>query len=403
MAFEFRLPDLGEGIREGEIVRWLVAEGDVVAPEQPLVEVMTDKVTAELPSPVAGTVVRLHAAAGDVVPVESVLVSIGVQSNGAGALDVNESPRTPVAEPVGAASAGETVLAVPAIRRLARDLGVDLQAVAGSGPGGRIVERDIRAAAGGGGAERAPAASAVPGRVRRIPLRGLRRVIAEHMLTAHQETAPYTLMDEVDFTELVSLRERVRPLADKCGVRMTYLPLLIAALGMALKEHPELNATTEPDTGELLVHEEQHIGCAVHTEDGLVAPVIRNVEQRRLLDLAREIERLSQAARTGRLSRDDLHGGTFTISSLGARGGLMGTPILNTPQVGVLAVHRIGPRALVRDGHVVPRQTAHLSLTLDHRYIDGYIGAGFLQTLVKYLEDPAVMLFSLAELRAEGQ
>lgn len=399
--FEFKLPDLGEGVHEGEIVKWLVSEGDTVQAEQLLVEVMTDKVTAELPSPVAGTVTKLGGKTGEVLPVGSVLVTIETgspipaaaapvqQSNGAAA--TLEAPTKPNAPP---SSAGAP-LAVPAVRRLAKDLGVDLEALAGSGQGGRITEADVRAAVGGSTA--APdSPTTAP---RRVPLRGMRRIIAEHLISAQRNTAPYTYVEEVDFTELVHLRERLSALRDKTGVHLTYLPFILAAVSMALKEHPFLNATVDEASGDLLLHTDQHIGVAVHTEDGLVVPVLRHVEQRPLLDLAREIERLSVAARAGKLSREEVTGSTFSVTSLGHLGGLHGTPMLNTPEVAVLGVHRIQERPAVRDGQIVPRHLGNLSLTLDHRYIDGFIGAQFAATLVKYLEDPAVMLFWLGELR----
>ncbi|MFN3653333.1 MAG: dihydrolipoamide acetyltransferase family protein [Armatimonadota bacterium] len=410
MPFEFRLADLGEGVQEGEIIRWLVQAGETVQPEQPLVEVMTDKVTAELPSPVAGTVQRCLGEPGDVVPVGSVLVEIETeaepegagQAPGSGAEPVvHEAPlvatapevKTAAPEPAPAQGNGGIPLAVPAVRRLARELGLDLHAVRGSGPEGRITEADVRAAAGGA------AVPAAPGTTRRVPLRGLRRRIAEHLLESHRTTAPYTYVEEVDFTDLVSLKERVQPLAEKAGARMTYLPFLIAAVSRALKEHPELNATADPESGDLVISEAQHLGVAVNTEEGLVVPVLHHVERRNLLDLAREIERLAAAARQGSLSREETQGGTFSITSLGPLGGIMATPMLNTPQVCILGVHKITPRPVVREGEIVQRQMGNLSLTLDHRYVDGFAGAAFIRTLRTYLEDPALMLFWLAELR----
>lgn len=401
MVYEFKLPDLGEGVHEGEIVRWLVQVGDEVGRDQPLVEVMTDKVTTELPAPVAGKVAKLGGAAGAVVPVGTVLVEIETQATAPPA-EKNEAPtagstaRFRNTEPVVETdeTEGAKVLAVPAARRLARELGVTLSDVPGSGPEGRVRSEDVRAA------KAAVNGSAAPKSIRRVPLRGKRRVIAEHLLESHRNTAPCTLVEEADFSELVRLRERVRPMAEKAGVAITYLPFILAALSMALREHPTLNATVDPESGDLLVHEAQHVGIAVHTEEGLVVPVLRNVESKNLLELAREIERLSTAAREDRLGREDVTGGTFSVTSLGLLGGILGTPMLHTPQVAVLGIHRIAARAVVREGNVVPRQMANLSLTLDHRYLDGYVAAKFIQTLVGYLEDPAVMLFWLSELRA---
>lgn len=422
MPFEFKLPDLGEGVREGEIVRWLVDAGDLVQSEQPLVEVMTDKVTAELPSPVAGRVLRIEGSPGDIIPVGAVLVAIdpddligAASPNGADSASTTQPAERSVRRETDRDSGSGRTLAAPAVRRLARDLNVDLESLTGSGPGGRIVETDVRAAGSdtpafsperaehgapaGEGLTRGPDGLEPMAGGRRIPLRGMRRAIAEHMLDAHRNTAPYTFVEEADFTGLVLLRERVQPMAKTAGVRVTYLPFILAAVSMALREHPNLNARSDSRTGDLLVYPEQHIGVAVHTGEGLVVPVIRNVQSQNLLDLAREIERLSQNARLGRLTREDMLNGTFTVTSLGPLGGVMGTPMLNTPQVAVLGVHKIAPRPVAREGAVVVRQTANLSLTLDHRYIDGYVGASFAQSLVKYLEDPALLLFWLAEMR----
>jgi len=409
MAYEFKLPDLGEGVHEGEIVKWLVAPGDRVRADQAVVEVMTDKVTTDLPTPVGGTVSRLGGEVGAVIPVGGVLLEIRTDDSEATApasaspqpsREITERAAPPVTE--GTALGGEgRARAVPAVRRLARELGVDLETINGTGNEGRVVADDVRAAAG----EKSSGPSAPPagaGKVRRIPLRGKRRLIAEHLLDSHRNTAPYTFVEEVDFSELVRLRDRVRPVAEKSGVPVSYLPFVLGALSMALRDHPMLNATVDPETGDLIVYDEHHVAIAVHTEEGLVVPVIRNVERRNLLDLAREIERLSKAAREGSLTREDVTGGTFSVTSLGLLGGVMGTPMLNTPQVAVLGVHRIAPRPVVRDGNVVARQVANLSLTLDHRYVDGFVGAKFAQTLAGYLEDPAVMLFWLSELRGNG-
>lgn len=423
MPFEFKLPDLGEGVHEGEIVRWLVRVGETIVPDQPVVEVMTDKVTAELPSPVAGKIIRLGGEPGDILRVGEVLVAIDTvagarASNGGIAAtapgEVAAVPLAPEPVPVREPAAGagsEPPRAMPAVRKLARDLGVALTSVPGTGPEGLITADDVRAVAGSAPVAEAPGAAppsppaiepaptpvATEKGVRRVPLRGLRRLIAEHLVHSHQTTAPYTLVQEVDFTELVRFRERVQPLGERSGVHITYLPFIVAAVGMALREHPELNAISDEESGDLVIHEAQHIAIAVHTDQGLVVPVIRHVEQKKLVGISREIERVTQAARAGTLSREDVLGGTFSVTSLGAMGGLMGTPMLNTPQVAVLGVHRISPRASVRDGAVVPRQMGNLSLTLDHRYIDGYVGAQFAQTLTRFLEDPALMLFQLSE------
>jgi pyruvate/2-oxoglutarate dehydrogenase complex dihydrolipoamide acyltransferase (E2) component len=402
MPYEFKLPDLGEGVHEGEVVRWLVSEGDRVEENQPLVEVMTDKVNAEIPSPRAGTVRRLCVAEGAVIPVGTTMIVL--DDGAAGGSDGQAPPPAPpdlVREPfpTTAPESSGRALAVPAVRQLARDLGVDLEQVPTSGPGGRVTLSDVRAFAARQSPVSPPAHGAGAPAVKRIPLRGLRRRIAEHLVHATQATAPFTYVDEADFTELVLLRERVKPLAEKRGVRLTYLPFIITALVASLRQHPWLNGRVDEASGELVLSDECNAGIAVEIPDGLIVPVVRNAERRSILELAAEVRRLGDAARTGKLTPEEVQGGTFSITSLGPRGGLLATPIINTPEVAILGVHRITPRPVVRDGQVVVRQVANLSLTFDHRYIDGAVGADFATTLINYLQDPAMMLFWLSELR----
>ena len=388
MGFQFKLPDLGEGVREGEILRWLVAEGDEIIQDQPVIEVMTDKITAELPSPIAGRVEKLLVEAGEIVPVGATLLLIDGQSpNGQdGAQPGRSTAQTASPAAPRAPSAGSLVdagvRAAPAVRRLARELGVDLARVRGAGPEGRISVEEVRAAA-----------SALKGEgPERIPLRGVRRAISERMVEAVRSGAAYTLVEEVDVDSLVDLRRRAVVVAEAAGARLTYLPFIIAALCITLREHPEFNANVEEGSDDLLVYPEQHIGMAVQTERGLIAPVIKNAGELGIFDLARSVERLSTRARDQALTRDESSGGTFTVTSLGRLGGIMATPILNHPQIGILGVHRIEPRAVVREGEIVIRQMVNLSLTLDHRYIDGWRAAEFMHTLKGYLEDPGLLL-----------
>ncbi len=417
MTYEFKLPDLGEGVSEGEVLRWLVREGEVIGAEQPLVEVMTDKVTAEIPSPRAGTVLRIAVPEGAVVPVGTVLVTIGEAGAAAVLRDTGPSKPARDEEPArlgnGRSSAALAppadvrVLAVPAVRKLARDLGVDLDQVPATG--GRITLSDVRRFA---EARQRPAAPASPPpeeptldgapQVERVPLRGRRRRIAAHMLEAAQQTAPYTSVEEAELTDLAALRERLKPVAAARGARLTFLPFIITALVAAVKRYPRLNATVDRESGDMLIHREVHAGVAVDTSDGLIVPVIRNAGTRGILDLAREVERLAEAARGGTLAGTETQGGPFTITSLGARGGVLATPVINTPEVAILGVHKIAPRPVVREGQIVVRQVANLSLTFDHRYIDGGDGADFAAALIGYLQDPALLLFWLSELREEA-
>jgi pyruvate dehydrogenase E2 component (dihydrolipoamide acetyltransferase) len=336
VAYEFKLPDLGEGLTEGEIARWLVAEGQEIAEDAPLVEIATDKTTVEIPSPAAGTVAQILVAEGEVVPVGTVLVVIG----GDGAAPRPEAPRRAAVPP-----AGDKVRATPLVRRVAAELGVDLAALTGSGPQGRITEEDVRAA--GGGASRAAEGE-------RVPLRGVKRQMFEHLTRAHREIPAVTWVEECDFTN-VDLKLLV--------------PLVLHAVAGALREFPELNAHVED--GELVLLERYDIGIAVQTEQGLVVPVVRGCDRLSRDELDAEVRRLAEAAHAGTLAPEELRGGTFTVTSAGRAAGLFVTPLINHPEVAILGVHRIDERPVVRDGEVVVRRMGNISVTFDHRVVDG--------------------------------
>ena len=351
MAYEFKLPDLGEGLTEGEVARWLVTEGQEIAEDDPLVEVQTDKTTVEIPSPAAGKVARILVPEGQVVPVGTVLVVIG--EDGAGRADV-EQPRAEEAPQKEAAAAmrepSAKVRATPLVRRVAQELGVDLGSVAGSGPGGRITEGDVRAAAG----------DAAPAEGRREPLRGVRRLIAEHMARAHQEVPPVTWVEECDFTEL------------DLG---SLVALTLKAVAAALEDVPEMNARL--DGNEIVYLDRCDVGVAVQTEQGLVVPVVRNCREASVDELSAEVARLAEAARAGELTPDELRGSTFTVTSAGKLGGLFQTPIVNYPEVGILSIGRIADRPVVQDGEIVVRKVGYVSVTFDHRVVDGARAAQF--------------------------
>jgi pyruvate dehydrogenase E2 component (dihydrolipoamide acetyltransferase) len=364
VAYEFRLPDLGEGLTEGEIARWLVGEGDLVAEDDPLVEIQTDKTTVEIPSPAAGTVLKILVPEGEVAPVGTVLVVIGEE--GEALLRAVESPPAeeraegPPISVVGAEA--PRVLATPLVRRLAQELGVDLASVTGSGPGGRITEADVRALDAGG----PPAAPAIG---RRVPLRGIRRRIADHLAVSHREIAAVTFVEECDFSDVELGR---------------LVPLTLKAVALSLREFPELNARLEGD--EIVFLERYDLGLAVQTENGLVVPVVRGCDAASVDELAAEAARLADAARAGALRPEELRGSTFTVTSAGRLGGLVVTPLVNHPEVGILGVHRIGPRPVVRDGEIVVRQIGHVSVTFDHRVVDGARAAAFCLDVIRRLE-----------------
>jgi pyruvate dehydrogenase E2 component (dihydrolipoamide acetyltransferase) len=418
MAYEFKLPDLGEGVAEGEVVRWLVKEGEMVAEDQPLAEVLTDKATVEIPSPRAGRILRLGAAEGERVPVGHVLVEIDEDASIAIAVEAESRASShPVAPPAGADAAPSpsapafsptvrpaaleaagllrAVEATPAVRSLARELRVDLAQVKGSGPAGRITADDVRGATGTPAAEGAvaaaeptvePAAAPATTDEERLPLRGLRRRIAEAMTRSHRLVPQFTFVAEADFTAVVEDRERRKEEAARAGVKLTYLAYVLRALSGSLRAFPMLNASLDDERQEIVLKEKQNVAIAVATTEGLTVPVLHDVEHLELFEIARRVEALADAGRTSRLLPEQLAGATFTVTTTGAMGGVLATPIVHHPQVAILGVHAIGPRPVVRDRQIVIRDVGNLSLSMDHRVIDGQMGAEFLYDLVRRLE-----------------
>jgi pyruvate dehydrogenase E2 component (dihydrolipoyllysine-residue acetyltransferase) len=370
MAYEFKLPDLGEGLTEGEVARWLVAEGDEIAEDDPLVEIQTDKTTVEIPSPAAGTVLRILIPEGQVAPVGTVLVVIG--SAGEQLLrSVDSRPEAQTRTAPVAAVSSEPVAAVratPLVRRLAAALDVDLSLVAGTGPAGRVTEDDVRHAAAA-----APAtAQLVPqtgGDGRREPVRGVRRLIVEHVSRSHREIPAVTYVEECDFTDVD---------------RSLLVALVLHATAAALQEFPELNARLEGD--EIVYLDRYDLGLAVQTGQGLVVPVVRGCDRASVEELALEAGRLAEAAREGTLRPEELRDSTFTVTSAGKLGGLVVTPLINHPEVGILGIHRIGPRPVVRDGRIVSREIGNVSVTFDHRVVDGARAAAFCLGVIARLE-----------------
>jgi pyruvate dehydrogenase E2 component (dihydrolipoamide acetyltransferase) len=341
MPYEFKLPDLGEGLTEGEVARWLVAEGDDVAEDEPLVEIATDKTTVEIPSPATGKVAQILVGEGEVVPVGTVLVVIGGDA---------AQQTAPAAAPQ----------ATPAVRQIARQLGVDLASIRGTGPAGRVTEADVRSASPGAG----------EGRRERV--RGVRRQIVEHLTRAHREVPAVTFVEECDFTGL------------DLGL---LLPTVLQATAASLREFPELNARLDGD--EIVYLDRYDLGVAVQTDEGLLVPVVRGVDARSLDELRAEVDRLAEAARTGALAPGELRGSTFTVTSAGKLAGLFVTPIVNHPEVGILGVHRVAPRPVVRDGEVIVRQMGNVSVTFDHRVVDGARAAAFALDVIARLEAAA--------------
>jgi pyruvate dehydrogenase E2 component (dihydrolipoamide acetyltransferase) len=458
--FEFKLPDIGEGVTEGEIVAWLIKPGDVVVEDQPMVEVMTDKATVTITAPKAGKVLEMRAPVGGLVPVHAVLVVFDLAPSVAAA-----APSAPVdqstgvaanvlaVKPVGAAatavgdikedlpgmnlmptakSAAKTAtngqqadgyfnakpLATPATRKLARDLDVDLRRVPPTGPKGRVTKDDVRIVtqvatvpaplalapshAPAPSQAPAPQVQIAPSAIlsqpadERVPLRGMRKRIFEGMARSKHTAAHFTFVEECDATALKALRARLKPAAEQEGVKLTFLPFFVKACVAALKKHPTLNAAFDESTQEIVIRKSYHIGIASATPQGLIVPVVHDADRKSILDIARDINRLGDDARANKSRKEDLSGSTFTITSLGQQGGLFATPILNFPEVAILGIHQMKQKPVVRDGQIVIGDVMLLSLSFDHRLIDGHVGAAFAYELIGFLENPDRLFLEMA-------
>jgi pyruvate dehydrogenase E2 component (dihydrolipoamide acetyltransferase) len=423
MSRAFRLPDLGEGLTEAEIKAVLVREGDVIREDSPLLEVETDKAQVEIPSPLGGRVETIHVRPGQTVMVGAVLITFADSTDGDGR---ERGPTPSIPATSGSAPSGPTpvpstatgpVAATPATRRLARELGVDLRAVRGSGPGGRVGDDDVRAAAG-----TLPAAAATPpaptpaearpltavgveppplprfeqwGPVERQPLSHLRRTIAERMALSARLIPHVTHFDRADITELDAVIRRNLEAAGARGVTLTLTSFLLKACALALRAHPTFNASLDPAAGVLVLKRYYHLGIAVATDRGLIVPVLRDVDTKPVLAVARELAALALRVRQGKAALDELRGGTFTVTNLGALGGTGAIPIINYPEVAILGVARAREDAVVRDGQIVPRLMLPLTLTFDHRVADGADGARFAADIVRLLERPDQLLLEL--------
>jgi len=397
MAKEFKFPDVGEGITEGEIVRWLVAEGDAVKEDQGLAEIETDKAVVEMPSPFAGKVLKLHFKPGDIVKVGQVLATIGAEGESAAEAAPAAAPPAAAGAPVSGggaapAPAGAGIPATPKIRKLAIESGVDLSRVRGTGPSGRITEEDVRAFH--AEPEKKPAIRIKPkfdfyGEIDYVPLRGIRRATARRLSESIRKAVHVTHFDEADASPLAAARGKMKGEAEAQGVPLTYLPFIVKAVVEALKLHPMLNATVDDENEEIVVRKYYNIGIAVDVPDGLIVPVVKAADQKTILEIAGEIRDLADAARKRTLDLADLKGGTFSITNVGVIGGDAATPIINYPEVAILATMRIGERARADKGSVRVKTVLPLCLSFDHRVIDGAEAARFTKDLIGFLENPA--------------
>jgi pyruvate dehydrogenase E2 component (dihydrolipoamide acetyltransferase) len=434
---DFKLPDIGEGVTEGEIVEWFVGAGDTVGEDDPMVEVMTDKATVTIGAPCDARVERVCFEVGAVARVGQVILTLesdapsnvsaaqrssrppasavgdiqdglpgaGLFGDEPGAANGNDGTRRSSVRPATAAhrrdvrtsveAVGEIAyfqakpLATPATRRLAKDMGVDLRRVRPSGHGGRVTRDDVRGALRGEMTEDRPHALLEE----RQPIVGMRRKIAERMHHAKATAAHFTFVEECDASRLVNLRQQLLPEAERRGVRLTFLPFIIKAVTDALRRHPVLNSAVDERTNELVYKKYYNVGIATATEAGLMVPVVQNADRLRLFELAKQIERLSRSAQDGTLAPEDLRNSTFTVTSLGKQSGLLATPILNHPEVGILGVHRIKERPVVRAGEIVVGKVMLLSLSLDHRIVDGHVGAAFAYDVIETLENPERLFY----------
>jgi pyruvate dehydrogenase E2 component (dihydrolipoamide acetyltransferase) len=390
MPYDFVLPDLGEGITEGEIRRWLVKEGDAVEEHQTVLEIETDKAVVEVPSPKKGNVLKINKDIGEIAKVGEALMTISEAGEA-----VEEKPKEERPKSVSVVGVlpeeEEEILATPAVRALAKELDIKLESIKGSGPGGSITKDDVTEAS-----EKGKKTEDQYGAIERLAIKGLRRTIAKNLITSQKTTAFVTGMDEADITELWSLREREKKALIEKGVHLTFLPFFIKAVHHALTEHPLLNASVDEGKEEIIIKKYYNIGIAVDTPDGLMVPVIKDSDKKTILELAGEIQELSQKARERKIKLEEIKGSTFTITNYGHFGGWFATPIINYPDVAILGTGKISEKPWVKDGKIVIRKILPLSLTFDHRVTDGVDSAKFLSKVIQYLEDPALLFIESA-------
>ncbi|MFM6929325.1 MAG: 2-oxo acid dehydrogenase subunit E2 [Bdellovibrio sp.] len=425
---DIKLPELGEGVTEGELVKWLVKSGDTVKADQAIAEVLTDKATVEVPTPVAGIVGDLKFKAGDVVKVGSTMITLSATAGSAGATAVAQAgaaPQTAAAAPAAKAApvaqasvatsngifppvADSKVLATPATRRLARETGIDINALSGSGLAGRVTREDVLAAGGGAVATssaKAPAAGmtipkpAYQGQTgaveERVALIGIRKRIAENMQRSKQIIPHFTIMDEAKVDSLVALRESLKDFAEKNGTKITYLPIVMKAMIATIREFPMFNASIDDAAGEIVYKKYFNIGFAADTPTGLVVPVIKNADQKTILEISKEIIDLSKRARDGKLKPDEMKGACITVTNIGSIGGTYATPVINHPEVAILGMYKIDEKPVIKDGQLKAIKVMNYTMTADHRLIDGALAARFLAAFIGRIENPGKLLVEM--------
>lgn len=410
MVNEFRFPDVGEGIREGIVVKWRVKEGDIVRADQIIADVETDKAIVELPSPFTGTVLKINFKEGETIRVGQTLVVIGEPGE-----NVTKSPeaiRAVMTPPPSASEKrpDEHVLATPSVRKLARELGVDLSEVHGTGPAGRITEEDVRGAPNGTPIKKEEIGISETPKIEKkdrgpeiivneedqvIQLSHMRKVIAERMVYSKTHIPHACGMDYVDITKLTELREKEKKAIEARGIKLTYLPFIIKACAIALHKYPEFNAHFDENKNAIILRKQINIGIAVETPEGLMVPVVRDIDKKSIVEIAQEIEHLAAAARDRKIKLEEIKGGTFTITNVGSVGGFYSTPIINPPEVAIMGVHRIKDLPLVIKDKIKARKVMGISLCFDHRVNDGATATEFMNEVMKHLEDPDLMLVDM--------
>ena len=405
MPKEFHLPEIAESVVEGEISKWLVKEGDEVEKEQPLVEVITDKVTVEIPSPFKGKILKILAKEGDVVKVHQPILVYAEEGEGDGHVEIVEKKTEERIEKVEdlrekTVKRSERVLAAPAVRKFARSLGIDLSLVKGTGPGGRVRKVDVlryyeESKKEVKVIEEVSVQKVEEVGIRRIPFRGVRRAIAEHLRKSKEHAVHAFHAEDMDFTEILNLVERLKPLGEREGVKISIFHLFLKAVAATLKKHPEFNGRVDDERGEILLYDSINISIAVDTPEGLKVPVIKNVERKSILEIAREVKELAEKARNNTLKLEDIRDGTFSVSNIGSIGGVFAYPVINYPEIAIIALPRPRKVPFFVGDETKPRYIATIVITFDHRAVDGAHAARFLNDLKALIENPDLLLINL--------
>ena len=382
MVYNFKLADIGEGIVEGEVSKWYVKVGDVVKENQPLVEIITEKVTVELPSPANGTIIKIGPEAGKIAKVGEVIVVIDDGKEDDNVKDgAKEETRVDKKEIIKEEIKSRKVIATPAVKRLAKEMGIDITKVVATGEDGRITEKDVKVYS----------KLEVQSNEERIAFRGTRKTIAERLAKSSDRVVQAWIMEEIDMTKVTELKNRLKESSSE-DIKLTYMPFFVKAVIRSLKSSPRINASLDEETEDIVIKKDYNIGIATDTEQGLIVPVIKKAQDKNIKEIAKEIEKLSIEAKSGKLGLEDTQGGTFTITNIGAIGGISSIPIVNYPEVAILAINKIMKKVVHWEGNIVARDRVYLSLSFDHRVLDGADVARFLNSIRKCLEDPESLM-----------